>query len=203
MAFFPPLMLAEMAVKHVEEKMTFGALNKPEDESRRNQKGIEPPFSGIDAFRLAAFRAMMAQGSATEAQDPRISNLCSMAKFAEQVGMGNCGEQAAIAFRFLIKTKSMEHVGQFVIIGRKPLHEIVVLGLTKNPPEMQFLNLDQYPSGWTNAVVCDPWYHDWFKVSDDWGRRIGNIIRALERKYGKPNAGYRLQCLAYHSNAKV
>ena len=202
MVFFPPLMHAEMAVKYVEEKMTFGALNKPEDESRRNQKGIEPPYSGIDAFRFAAFRAMMTQGSVKEAQDPRISNLYSMAKFAEEVGMGNCGEQAAIAFRYLIKTKNLGHVGQFVIIGKKPLHEIVVLGLTGSPPEMQHLNLEQYPSGWTNAVVCDPWYHDWFKVSDDWSRRIGNITRSLERKYGKPSAGYKLQCLAYHSDAR-
>ena len=140
MTFFPPLMLAEMAVKYVEEKMIFGALNRPEDESRRNQKGIEPPFSGIDAFRFAAFRAMMAQGSATEAQDPRISNLFSMAKFAEEVGMGNCGEQAAIAFRYLTKTKNVEEracqcVGDFGSVSLARLIDVAIsVSQARNDP---------------------------------------------------------------------
>jgi hypothetical protein len=31
------------------------------------------------------------------------------------------------------------------------------------------------------AVVCDPWYHEWFSVQQEWGRKMWHIFKSTTR----------------------
>ncbi len=57
-----------------------------------------------------------------------------------------------------------------------------------------------YPCGWTNAVWCDPWAHEWFAVKDDWPRRMRSVLRLLPGYEDVWDVGVALQCFYYHGD---
>lgn len=71
------------------------------------------------------------------------------ALWAEQHGCGNCGEQAALAYQWLLEQKVSPL--EYMNLARPKDHAFVVLGRV---PGSQISN----PSTWgPAAVVCDPW----------------------------------------------
>jgi hypothetical protein len=74
----------------------------------------------------------------------------------------------------------------------------VVLGLTARPPaEDSFIVGNGAPPGWgMNAVVCDPWYHEWFGVAD-WKAKIPFILSEAIGSKVFPGAKCKLECRAY------
>jgi hypothetical protein len=69
---------------------------------------------------------------------------------AEQMGCGNCGEQAAVAYMFLKKrgVRSLDYMNLNDPSG-DAVHSFVVIG---------FQGAGATSSGWgESAVICDPW----------------------------------------------
>jgi hypothetical protein len=104
-----------------------------------------------------------------------LALLSLRAQLAQYIGVGNCHEQAAVAFEYL-RTTGRE-TGLACVAFPKHNHVFVVLGLPAKPPDNDTY---QYgagpPANWgDSAVVCDPWYHEWFEASIDWKRK-GELI---------------------------
>ncbi len=205
------LMYAEAAVKYVETTMPFASTNKEDDSLHRDQRNIALPFPDIDDLRSARsdLEAMIRLDFLSLKDDTRdnIPIIFWRANWAKTAGMGNCPEQSYLAFQYLVQDKKLNGVGYFRLYdnnyGDESIHSFVALGLRNIPDEFfgfdfSFLNLIQPPISFLNAVVCDPWYHEWFPFNGNWDRKMRNIIRATTPSGPISDAGYRLRCLAYH-----
>lgn len=147
------LVAAKRAVEFVKQKMTIGASNKPLDSIFAFAKGLESPSECLSRIR-----------SAQDDGGSNLSWLRAVAKRAESNGCGNCGEQAAIAFCWLIDRGfrpadymirvNADHA--FVVIGRK------VTGSSNDPK-----------SWGADAVVCDPWDGSSYPASQIKGKMWG------------------------------
>lgn len=105
----------------------------------------------------------------------------------ELSGLGNCGEQSRVAFKYLV-TKgapglAIVNWGKISRLSdqeKAPTgnHTFVVIGMDPNVPNVTEASLVFPPKWGENAVVCDPWYHDWFKVGsvNDWQSRMKRIL---------------------------
>lgn len=146
------LSIALSAVSHVQKLMVVGAQNK-----------ITDVFSsfGMSLICVAAGRAA---GDIAVPKEPGDGNLVmpliirSTAAKAAELGCGNCGEQAAIAFEFL-KSKSVRPM-DYMVFKEPGDHAFVVIGRTGESPA------DDYKSWGPEAVVCDPWDGKAFVASD-------------------------------------
>lgn len=105
--------------------------------------------------------------------DP-VMHLLMMACEIEKTGLGNCGEQSMVAFKYLV-TKSAPGLALMHINGGN--HEFVVLGMDVTVPAVTKGSLTFPPDWGHNAVVCDPWYHEWFAVGSlDWQPKMKRIL---------------------------
>ena len=105
--------------------------------------------------------------------DPVMHTLM-MACEIEKTGLGNCGEQSMVAFKYLV-TKSAPGLAIVQIKGGN--HEFVVIGMDVTVPALTKGSLTFPPRWGHNAVVCDPWYHEWFEVGSlDWQPKMKRIL---------------------------
>lgn len=127
---------AQEAVSYVQSKMTVGASNKIPD--------VLGSF-GMSLLCVAAERSVTAEIQS----DKMMAYMRIIAGAAENTGCGNCGEQSATAFVYLLDQ------------GIRPLdwmaledpgdHAFVVIGRIAGSDETD-------PNTWgSSAVVCDPW----------------------------------------------
>lgn len=103
----------------------------------------------------------------------------------EMSGLGNCGEQSYVAFKYLV-TKGAPGLAivdwgersNHVANQKTGNHMFVVIGMDTDVPKVTRASLVFPPNWGENAVVCDPWYHDWFKVTSvkDWQSRMKRIL---------------------------
>jgi len=193
------LYIAEATVKYVESRMTHGASNKPDDvlhskmkadalarteheEAMKNanvfSKGIlwmqgpQPKEPGLTTQSAKAQRNAMV----IDRSLPIIEQLLAEAAVIEGTGIGNCGEQATVGFGYLYARRDMP---KFALALFGTNHEFLVLGV----PRMQLIGT--FPLGvaplWPDeAVICDPWYHEWFGVAEGWTRRGRSILARTE-----------------------
>ena len=99
----------------------------------------------------------------------------------ERFGMGNCGEQARVAFKYLLhhtdaKEVSLRSVGDnhvLLAIGASPAE----LGSAQSGRGT--FRLDEAPKLPEQTVFCDPWYHEWFPASE-WPNKIRSILRETQ-----------------------
>ncbi len=195
------LALAEMAVKFVELQLPYGAENKSIDMEHRRMWDRNPTKS-LDQHR--AMCKTLVPGVYASYFDPR-SNLEAVlvegafSKFGQQ---GNCGEQAALAFYYLVAEKKQTGVGLFAITVQDPDvlfdHAIVVLGLKREPSQLQYYHHAFYPAGWENAVWCDPWAQEWFEIKEGWLHRVDNVLRMLPNVEEAKEDALLLRCDAYY-----
>jgi hypothetical protein len=105
----------------------------------------------------------------------------------EKSGLGNCGEQARVAFKYLITkgASGLAIIDWGKIEGREGgasgNHTFVVLGMLAETPQVSFASLGTPPVWGTDAVVCDPWYQEWFAVVDpqkenQWTAKMSRIL---------------------------
>ena len=139
------LAIAQLAVNKVVSVMTIGASNKISD--------VLTSFYG-SVICVVATRSV---DIATPAHDNIPKFIRVAAAKAEHVGCGNCGEQAAIAFVFLVDRRVtpidyMERTNAdhaFVVIDRKVGSDVKDI------------------STWGDtAVVCDPWDEKVYAASE-------------------------------------
>jgi hypothetical protein len=166
------LALAEMAVKAVGGIMTHGASNKP-----------------IDIVHSTMYRGGVLTDQSTGEQRTSVSRthgteFVSEAEFnrhqaarARQTGIGNCAEQATLAFEYLT-TRARDGVA---VLGMGGDHVCVLIGVpdagTYPAPSSHDEPLTSVPAWPASAVICDPWYHEWFSVHRDWSRKVRDILR--------------------------
>ena len=215
------LALAEMAVKFVDSAMVYGSENKRIDMEHRCMYAEKfPPSSLSEArsmrrlfdrlnFGPEGFKLNSDVRSATA-----LDHLMGIGKQAAKDKQGNCSEQACLAAYYLIRIKRQKGVGVFALdpmTDRDKLikelkfdHVFVVLGLNREPVQKQVLSLsaDHHPSGWTNAVWCDPWAHEWFDIKEGWPRRLHDIVRMLPSGEIVWKLGIRMTCEVYYDGAE-
>jgi hypothetical protein len=81
---------------------------------------------------------------------PKLERIHRWAATAEAVGCGNCGEQAAVAFVYLEKLRTVRPL-EFMYVEVPYDHNYVVIGRPESSDVSD-------PATWgSSAVVCDPW----------------------------------------------
>lgn len=189
--FAPPrwtsyLMWAEIAVKKVKQDLPYGAANNDLDGLHtailaKHHKALGKPAPPDNrAELLKGFRTYL--GKHVPAGTDPIEALMKRAQIARHFGVGNCHEQAAIAFEYLRDTGREKGHNLACVTYRSQVkdeqHVFVVIGLEQRPDKLGF-TYGQIPDWGFNAVVCDPWAHEWFRVSHDWKRKGQRILRSI------------------------
>lgn len=173
------LIYAEAAVKYVEDKLFLGSTNRPIDAVHGGALSGKLGDSEIRESLLSQFRA----DSARNQQLGMSAGAAALwqADQAEAVGMGNCGEQAHVAFKYLLHHTDAKEVS---ILAVGDNHHLLVIGA--NPSELQSaqsrrgtFRLDEAPQLPEQTVFCDPWYHEWFPASE-WPNKIRSILRETQ-----------------------
>jgi len=200
MPFNQRLALAEMAVNYTQQTMTYGASNKNIDMVHNITRRTIPPCT-VPEFRN--WREQFYPGYVQFAVDPRSNvPLCYLhADGAELSGMGNCGEQAALAFDYITRQKAETGVALYCLYPYDATvdfgHTFVVLGLPREPVRQAIYSETYYPAGWETAVLCDPWAEDWFEVRGNWPTRIRRILETTDNYDQAKTRPIWLVCMAY------
>jgi hypothetical protein len=128
--------VAQEAVDYVKSKMTVGALNKVPDVWKSKGESIV---------------CVLAERSVTKQYESvRIDHyLRFVAGAAEATGCGNCGEQSATAFVYLLDHGVRPP--DWMALQDPGDHAFVVIGRLRN-------SIESEPETWGDrAIVCDPW----------------------------------------------
>jgi len=197
------LMWAERAVKHVENVVKLGAANKPIDVYHTGRaapgEDMNEKVRGLRAKLPTLINQIKLTGNPVKIIDLR-------AKMAGHIQMGNCMEQAAVAFDYLRTTGQQTKMAYLLFDDKdynegaiKVDHAIVVLCLDKEPPRIEeYVIGSSPPESWgENAVVCDPWYHEWFVAATDLTRRLDRILRSTTNQRVKQGSKVKVECFAY------
>jgi hypothetical protein len=197
------LMRAENAVKYVETKVKYGAPNRSEDVLHVEQRyfALDWPSSaprdqsqmlGILHGRLPEIMTLMDGPVANSAARMR-----TLSQLTQRGGVGTCIGLSAVAFEYLMD----RHVMGMAVIGLERCdHAFVVLGLRQMPPVFEsFESKGAPPASWgLDAIVCDPWYHEWFIVGHDWNRKLQQILmRTAPAIANAESQVVRARCIAY------
>ena len=128
---------AAAAVSYVQSKMTVGAANKGED--------ILLTLGGSLSCVADEREYAKQQGWDSLPIEERLRNVAAL---AEEKGCGNCGEQSAMAFVYLLDRHILPLDWMGLESGK---HNYVVVGRTRHGEPGD-------PNTWgPEAVVCDPW----------------------------------------------
>jgi hypothetical protein len=128
---------AAAAVGYVVSKMTVGSGNKFED--------VIVTLGGSLSCIADEREYAKQQGWDSLPPEERLRNVAAL---AEEKGCGNCGEQSAMAFVYLLDRHILPLDWMGLESGK---HNYVVVGRSR------YSNPDD-PRGWgPEAVVCDPW----------------------------------------------
>ncbi|MCF1456567.1 MAG: hypothetical protein LPH21_03055, partial [Shewanella sp.] len=190
------LIIAQRVCDYVGQKMTKGAANKPIDmaHSRMRHESQMRDFN-VSYNNLPSFLQptvwrwrpkpdlnddmLLAQRNKARRRLPdRFKWIMAKAFFAEQSGMGNCTDQAAVGFRYLCNCTKCK---VFTIVSVGLDHAFLVLGAGQDEVEGNY-RLNQAPNWPENAVICDPWYNEWFIVKKDWCLKMRLILAATEQE---------------------
>jgi len=171
-------MWAERAVAYVDNIMRVGSSNRWHD----------VVHTGI-RFRTTDYESVQRQmGEQIQAQRNRLKGsgwFARMVIAVESTGMGNCMERAVVAFNYLVTVGRETGVAYYSIKSENPSgvnHAFVVLGLNQKPPDEETFEFGAGAPDWgPSAVVCDPWYHEWFHASVDWKRKGKHILQSTSR----------------------
>jgi hypothetical protein len=198
------LELAWEAVGYVRGKVKAGTANRAEDFAERKGK----KFQELDqeslnrqrnTLRMLVSDAKQPTTTSQAAEAPKVidieDDICYQAEFVELSGFGNCGEQAAVAYKYLrrfplaglvyINLKNGNH--SFVVIGAGP-------GIIENT---EFTIREAFHQLGSGAIICDPWLSGGgrcFRVQTEWSQAIDLML-----KEAKPDANpdtVRIQCIA-------
>jgi hypothetical protein len=159
---------ARLAVRYVKERVPTGAANKWSDILESKGGSLLCVLGNRlsrDVAQLVGYRPQATKGKL----DIEI-----IAYYTEETGCGNCMEQSAVAFTYLLR------------LGVRPLdwmqitngdHAFVVVGRKSD-------SVDSDPESWgVDAAVCDPWYKAAYAASQIHSRlgkssKYGSMLRA-------------------------
>ncbi|CAA0116075.1 Uncharacterised protein [BD1-7 clade bacterium] len=185
------IMRAAQAVDYVANTICIQSSNRKEGINRTTED-----FEDVDALiaraRLLYHQLVEKYNVNQIAYRPEVVR----AAISQKMGVGNCAEQAAIAFEYL-KGKGEKNIAIVSIADYD--HHFVVMQLIQEPAKISFFQIDGFlpPSWGVNAIVCDPWYHEWFYVEKDWHRKIKHILKRTSIRTAPEGSWCKLRCMAY------
>ena len=173
------LRLAEAAVNHVATVMAkVGPANRPEHVRRLVPWAGPNPNYDADVAAMGQQLQVAVDGQRTfldpslntvaqktrmlwgPSERDRVQAALRVAGHIEHTGLGNCGEQSFVAFKYLLATGA---TGVAIVNWMSCNHMFVVVGMEADYGESK-ASLDQPPAWGAHAVVCDPWFHEWFSI---------------------------------------
>lgn len=188
------LEMAKATLRYCAEVLVYGADNRDIDRAQRAISGRNPPVTLTD-FRK---RCNAIPGYHETSSDPReaVAKILRQGRDVAGVGVGNCGEQANVAFEYLVgqcrhpgvalytlfsdiekdedparalEVKQLEHPASEARRSLKAPnfgHSFVVLGLDRHPMHIQYL---YRASEWLPA--------DWHRAvwCDPWAREAFDV----------------------------
>jgi hypothetical protein len=99
-----------------------------------------------------------------------IEHVRARAKLAIEKKLGNCQEQSAVAFIYLLDHFGINCNGIAMVGTARYDHVFLVLGVPL--PRQEFATtisatLGKPPADWdASVVICDPWYNEWYEMKD-------------------------------------
>lgn len=199
------LAAAEAAIKHVQRELRYGADTRDRDVLFRITWAGEPPVSLAEH---QASRRLAIPGYYERDDDPRqnVAAVLCDAHDSSIAQVGNCDEQAAVAFSYLINVQHRTGVGVFGLNSNNRWwqrnlefgHTFVVLGFDSEPPTKTIYQESHYPAGWDNAVWCDPWAEVCFGVREGWPHRVKSILALLDDWQRARRRAMTISCDAYY-----
>jgi hypothetical protein len=161
---------AQYAVAVVDLELFWGAANKPEEtlaQIKRIQqpRGTSPQVvqdvfemelmqqEGFMGFIRSTFAKKYPQG----AEPWTEQKLVDLATIARQVHAGQCTEQAAVAFTYLLRNRSVKPLDFMLQQPRELDHVFFVVGRQRGKVNATEWPIDKSPPWGPDAVVCDPW----------------------------------------------
>lgn len=173
------LIYAEAAVKYAEEKILLGSTNRSIDEAHWRARSSKLGDSDVRIALREQFRQ-----DVDKSRPLGMSAGADALRWADQAeafGMGNCGEHANVAFKYLLHHTDAKEVSTLDVGDN---HVLLVIGAS--PSELESarsdrgtFRLDSPPNLPEQAVFCDPWHHEWFPASA-WPNKIKSILRQTQ-----------------------
>ena len=142
------LLLAFSAIKNVKRDLTYGAANRPDSTDIAKNKLWYARF-------YARFFYTFYSGFGIWPTPFGLAK--TKAITGKLYGVGNCGEQASMAFFYLCERHVQSLELMFINNGD---HAFVVLGRKSDS------NISDYTTWGEHAVVCDPWANRYYPASD-------------------------------------
>lgn len=188
------LTFAAAAVARVRDRFPLGAPNKPADVARyklqRDRMGWAEWLGDLVSGPPAPTERNLEhqRQRSARAQDPTLDSVCRDAEIAEAAGMGNCGEQAASAFRYLF---SVQHYSPVCYLRLGANHSFVVLGVTEQMVRDGLpYHTDHAPAWPPEAVICDPWWQrTHYPVASEWTTQVIETLKRTEPGRYRDGAG--------------
>jgi hypothetical protein len=148
------LWYAESACAHV-DALSIKASNRYE-----NEQG--PAFkNGVENLR----QVMKGPGIPSDA----VERVRTRARLCIERRTGNCHEQASVAFVFLLDRYGASCNGLAMVGTEQFNHVFLVIGIPtarRAGVKAVAARIGRAPDDWQNAIVCDPWYHEWYEMKD-------------------------------------
>jgi hypothetical protein len=203
MTLLSNLIVAEQAAKYANDLLRGRSSNRPEDIAHTMLENLNNRFANMDpegrrermTHELTAFNIGMrtqeihmqrwpAIRDAREARNNQGNRLSSAAIIAD--GICNCFEHAVLAAHYL----NGRNVASYLVdTDDNTNHCFVVIGAPGGLGG-QTINVTQFAPGVLNGgftVVCDPWYHEWIGVQQEWGRKMWHIFGQTTKNPPMPN----------------
>jgi hypothetical protein len=202
------LRLSKEAVEYTKSKVKMGAANRPADAEARKAKKAQP----LDNTYLERQRSTM-KLLANEAEKPKRGNAPEIidmddrirfdAGVVESAGFGNCGEQAAVAYKYLARLPLAGLVYLNLVGGN---HTFVVLGASAAVIQGHQFSLQTAKSNLgDNAVICDPWAGGGIAslVKTDWDRAVELMLKEAAPIVTKEKVQVSCLCRCPHKSRKT
>ena len=208
MTLLANLIKAEQAVKYANDKLLGRSSNRSEDNMHAVQKNLMTSIEG----RQMRLNGQVDRKDSIEELQERLGDIKYTERLVtvmhtnkwdvvktsrarrEEIGrsldaaeiirdkIGNCQEHAILACHYLnnkgvssymVTTEDdINHV--FVIIGGPDNLDGKIVSVTRDDPAAIFGNF---------TVVCDPWYHEWFSVQQEWRQKMWGILNKTKKEW--------------------
>ena len=122
------------------------------------------------------------------------ANLCMQRR------VGNCAEQTSMAFIYLLDKYGASCNGLAMVETKTYDHVFLVVGLPiARRAAATYINarITTPPDDWDmNAVICDPWYHEWYEVNEFKAKMRQTLLKSANIGMIRPGADLGFMYLA-------
>lgn len=126
-----------------------------------------------------------------------IASVRKRAELCAQLRYGNCNEQAALAMVYLMDRYGPAAGGMALVMTATYNHVFLVIGLPRiGRGDMAAVipgTLAVPPVDWEQAVICDPWYHEWYEMKDFEAKMRQTLIQSSQARRIASNTSLELR----------